>query len=199
MLPLIMHGLLAVAPVAAQSAPPPSAQPCTGACTSTPAPAPEQVDLHGIAQALASAKKVPAPADKCGQRPQDQTRRSAIGVLGTVGGFLVPGVGGMVAAVALPAATYLSDKLLTMLDCGEQQQAAKATEQAIRGGVGTEVSWKSETRPNVVGKSKVIAKQDLADGSGCLTVTDVVIIEGEETTVPKRMCRARGASGYVRA
>ena len=32
-----------------------------------------------------------------------------------------------------------------MLDCKEQQQAAKATDQAIRGGVGTEVAWKSET------------------------------------------------------
>lgn len=199
LLPQIMYWLLAVAPVAGQSAAPASAQPCVGACSTPPppAPAPAQVDLHGIAQALASAKKVPAP-DKCGQSPNAQARRSAIGVLGSVGGFLVPGVGGVVAAIALPAASYLSDKLLTMLDCREQQQAAKATEQAIRGGVGTEVSWKSESRPNVIGRSKVTAKQELADGSGCLTITDVVIVEGEETTVPKRMCRARGASGYVR-
>ena len=119
-------------------------------------------------------------------------------MLGSIGGLLVPGVGGVVAAVALPAAAYLSDQLLTMLDCKEQQQAAKATEQAIRGGVGTEVSWKSETRPNVTGRSKVTAQEQLADGSGCLTVTDVVIVDGEETTVPKRMCRAKGASGYVR-
>jgi len=103
-----------------------------------------------------------------------------------------------VAAVALPATVYLTDKLLTMLDCNEQQQASKATEQAIRGGVGTEVTWKSETRPNVAGRSKVTAQQKLADGSQCLTVTDVVIVEGEETTVPKRMCRASGASGFVR-
>jgi hypothetical protein len=27
----------------------------------------------------------------------------------------------------------------------------------------------------------------------------VVIVDGQETTVPKRMCRAKGASGYVRA
>lgn len=139
---------------------------------------------------------VPAP-NKCGQSPEDQARRSAVSVLGSIGGLLVPGAG-MVAAVALPAAAYLSDQLLTMLDCKEQQQAAKATEKAIRGGVGTEVSWKSETRPNVTGRSKVTAQEKLADGSGCLTVTDVVIVEGQETTVPKRMCRAKGASGYVR-
>jgi hypothetical protein len=32
-----------------------------------------------------------------------------------------------------------------------------------------------------------------------MTVTDVVIVGGEETTVPKTMCRRPGASGYVLA
>jgi hypothetical protein len=32
-----------------------------------------------------------------------------------------------------------------------------------------------------------------------MTVTDVVIIDGEETTVPKRMCRGKGDSGYRKA
>ena len=194
-----MSGLLAVALVAAQSAAPASAPPASTPPAGTPAPAPaaaDQVDLKAIAQALGSAHKV--PGDKCGESPQDQTRRSVVGVLGSVGGLLIPGAG-IVAAAALPAAAILSDKLLTMLDCKEQQQAAHATDQAIRGGVGTEVSWKSESRPNVAGKSKVTAQQTLADGSQCLTVTDIVIVEGEETSVPKKMCRAKGASGYVRA
>jgi hypothetical protein len=197
MLPLIMFGLLAVAPAAPQSAAPANAQPPPAPPATATAPGSQQVDLKGITQALGSMHSVPAP-NKCGQSPEDQARRSAVSVLGSIGGFLVPGAG-MVAAVALPAAAYLSDQLLTMLDCKEQQQAAKATEQAIRGGLGTEVSWKSETRPNVTGKSKVTAQEKLADGSGCLTVTDVVIVDGQETTVPKRMCRAKGASGYVRA
>ena len=59
-------------------------------------------------------------------------------MLGRVGG-------GEVWSLALPATSYLGDELLKMLDCKEQEQAAKATDQAIRGGVGTEVSWKSET------------------------------------------------------
>lgn len=190
-----MSGLLLLAQAAAQGTAPPAA----AAPAPTTPPASEQVDLHAIAQALGSAKKVPAP-QKCGETAKDQQRRSAIGVLGSIGGMFipVPGVGGAVAAVALPATVYLTDKLLTMLDCDEQQQASKATQQAIRGGVGTEVSWKSETRPNVAGRSKVTAQQKLADGSQCLTVTDVVIVEGEETTVPKKMCRASGASGFVR-
>ena len=196
----LMSGLLALAQAATQGAPPPSAQPPAGSPQTSSPPGAEQVDLHAIAQALGSAKKVPQTQDKCGATAKDQQRRSAIGVLGSLGGMFlpVPGIGGAVAAVALPATVYLTDKLLTMLDCNEQQQAAKATDQAIRGGVGTEVSWKSETRPNVAGRSKVTAQQKLADGSQCLTVTDVVIVEGEETTVPKRMCRASGASGFVR-
>jgi hypothetical protein len=32
-----------------------------------------------------------------------------------------------------------------------------------------------------------------------MTVTDVVIVDGEETTVPKKMCRGPGDSGFKRA
>ena len=73
-----------------------------------------------------------------------------------------------------------------------------ATDEAVRGGVGTEVSWQSDSRPNVSGKSKVVGQEASADGGQCMTVNDVVIVNGEETTVPKRMCRARGASGFVK-
>lgn len=190
----IMSGLLAVASLAAPDAQPTSPQPLAASSTPISPPAADQVDLHAIAQALGNGSLHKVPGDKC----QGHSSGAILGVLGGLGGILIPG-GGMVAAVALPAVAYLSDKLLTMLDCKEQQQAVKATDQAIRSGVGSEVSWKSESRPNVSGISKVTAKQDLADGSQCLTITDVVIIDGEETTVPKKMCRAKGASGYVRA
>ena len=196
MLPQLIAALLVVTPPAAPGTAPASTPPPAPSGTATSPAQPNGVDLHAIAQALTSVKKVPAP-NKCGEAPKDQARRGIMSVLGSVGGFLIPGAG-MVASVALPAAAILSDKLLTMLDCKEQQQAATATLQAVRGGVGTEVRWKSETRPKVSGVSKVTAKQDLADGSQCLTVTDIVIVEGEETTVPKRMCRAKGASGFVR-
>jgi hypothetical protein len=32
-----------------------------------------------------------------------------------------------------------------------------------------------------------------------MTVNDVVIVGGEETTVPKTMCRSPGSSGYTLA
>ena len=139
---------------------------------------------------------------QCNDTPQKKARRSLFGgMLGSIGGAVlgqVGGTAGAVASAALPAASMLGEELMKLLDCKEQQQAAKATDEAIRGGVGSQVTWQSETRANVRGASKVTAAEQLADGGSCLTVTDVVIVDGEETTVPKRMCRARGASGYVK-
>ena len=144
---------------------------------------------------------VAAGAKQCQDTSAKQARRSMFGsILGNVGGSVLgrAGASGTVVALALPATSYLGDELLKMLDCKEQQQAAKATDEAIRGGVGTEVAWKSESRSNVSGTSKVTGQQQLADGSQCMTVTDVVIVDGQETTVPKKMCRANGATGYAK-
>lgn len=172
---LVLSGLLASAPVAFLSG----------------------VPAHAQAQAPAGQQQ------QCADNAQKKAKRSMFGsMLGSIGGSVLGSFGGnaaTVASLALPAASYLGEELLRMLDCKEQQQAAKATDQALRGGVGTEVAWQSETRPNVSGKSKVTAEEKLADGGNCMTVTDVVIVDGEETTVPKRMCRKAGASGYAKA
>ena len=148
-------------------------------------------------QAAAAAQE---PSTQCADTPQKKAKRSLFGGLasGIAGGILGRSGIGSVASIALPATSLLSDAILKMLDCKEQQQAAKATNDAIRGGVGTEVAWTSESRANVSGVSKVTAAEQLADGGQCMTVTDVVIVDGEETTVPKRMCRASGASGYAK-
>src|SRR3982750_1988069 len=152
--------------------------------------------------ALLSAGSASAENPKqCADTAGKKAKRSLFGgMLNTVGGNLLgrAGVAGNVVSLALPVGSYLTDELLKKLDCKEQVQAAKATDQAVRGGVGSEVAWKSETRPNVTGKSTVTGEEKLADGGQCLTVTDVVIVDGEETTVPKRMCKAKGANGYAR-
>jgi predicted lipid-binding transport protein (Tim44 family) len=150
-----------------------------------------------------AAAQSPAPAQpqQCADTAQKKAKRSMFGgLVSGLGGSLLgsAGVAGTVISLAMPVGSYLTDELLKMLDCKEQKQAAKATDDAIRGGVGTEVAWTSESRPNVSGKSKVTAAEQLADGTQCMTVTDVVIVDGEETTVPKKMCRAKGASGYAR-
>jgi surface antigen len=167
---LIISGLLAIAPAAVVVTSPAAAQAPTG----------KQCDQSGAAKA----------------------KRSMFGnMLGNIASNVLgrSGVPSSVAGVSLPVSTLLSDAIVNLLDCKEQQQAAKATDQAVRGGVGTQVAWTSESRPNVSGRSTVTAEEKLADGGNCLTVTDVVIVDGEETTVPKRMCRSSGGSGYARA
>ncbi len=87
-----------------------------------------------------------------------------------------------------------------LLNCGEQRQMADATDRAVEGPIGTTVRWASESRPNVSGSSTVTAAEPLAaDGSRCLTVTDIIIVDGEETRAPKRMCRIPPSTRYVRA
>ena len=137
---------------------------------------------------------------QCTQDPAKKARHSMFGsILGSIAGNVADRAGvGSVAGVGLPVNSLLSDAITKLLDCGEQQKAAAATNEAMRGGVGAQATWQSDSRPNVHGSSTVTGQEAMADGSQCLTVTDVVIVDGNETTVPKKMCRAPGASGYVR-
>lgn len=154
--------------------------------------------LVALAEAPAIAQQAPA---KCNETPAAKTKKSLFGsMLGGIASATLGRIGApsTVVGMALPVGSLLSDAIINLLDCKEQQQAAQATDTAIRGGVGTEVAWNSESRPNVSGKSKVTGEEKLADGGQCVTVTDIVIVDGEETSVPKRMCRAKGAKGFAK-
>lgn len=86
-----------------------------------------------------------------------------------------------------------------LLDCAERRQMEAATQQAIAGPVGTAVRWTSASRPNVTGSSTVTESEATgADGRHCLVVTDIVIVDGQETRAPKRMCRIPPSNRYVR-
>lgn len=68
--------------------------------------------------------------------------------------------------------------------------------------VGSSAAWTSATRENVSGTSTVTSRSETAASSGgdkkqCITVTDVIIVNGEETTANKRMCRSPGAARYT--
>jgi surface antigen len=157
---------------------------------------------RGDAPVAASATAPAAPTRCEVQQRRDRGRGRAIGgILGGVAGIAgsrVRGVGAL-AALAVPAGMLLGDTIARLLDCREQQQAAAATEQAVERGVGTTTAWRSETRPNVTGSSTVTAAATpLSDGNPCLTVTDIVIIDGEETRAPKTMCRRPPSNRYVR-
>lgn len=132
-------------------------------------------------------------------QPEQSSRRSAgRSMLGGLARGMMGRMGG-VAAMAIPAAEVLGDAIMNMLDCREQEKAVEATNEAVRGGVGTTVNWTSETRPGVTGSSVATGEQRMADGTHCMTVTDIVIVDGQETRAPKRMCRAPGAARYARA
>ena len=109
------------------------------------------------------------------------------------------GVPSSVGGVYIPIRSVLSDGITRLLNCKEQRQAAAATQEAVRGGVGTSSSWQSENRSDVSGSSTVTAAEPTAeDGGQCLTVTDIVIVSGEETRAPKRMCRTPPSNRFVR-
>lgn len=161
--------------------------------------------IAALLLAVPATPAIPAVQDtaqeqgKCADTAEKKAKRSMFGSMlgGLAGGVL--GRAGGVASSLVPVSSIVADELLKLLDCKEQKQAADATNEAIRGGVGTEVKWQSQSRQNVSGSSKVTGEEQLADGGRCVTVTDVVIIDGEETTVPKKMCRGQGESGYRKA
>lgn len=129
-------------------------------------------------------------------------RRGSAIAGGFLGGLANRAIGGRASAITsfVPVnlfATTLTDAIACKLDKDEQAKAAAATDQAIAGGVGSKASWSSATRQGVTGSSVVTAQNTRADGGTCMTVSDVIIVEGEETTVSKQMCRASGGSGYI--
>ena len=59
-------------------------------------------------------------------------------------------------------------------------------------------AWTSNTREDVTGTSTVVASNDLDNaGLQCITVSDVIIVKGEETRADKRMCRRPPAARYA--
>jgi surface antigen len=158
---------------------------------------------------LATAEPAAAPAAAASAQCQDQQQRGrrrgrAIGgVLGGVAGGVL-GRGSALqrlatVALAAPVGALIGDTIARHLDCHEQRQAAAATEQVVERGVGATQTWTSETRPNVTGSSTVTAAAAPADdGNPCVTVTDIIIVDGEETRAPKRMCRRPPTNRFVR-
>lgn len=122
------------------------------------------------------------------------------GMLGSMAGSAASraGIGNF-----LPMAEFssvISNAIACKLDPAEQKQAAQATMQITRGDpkVGNSSAWTSETRDQVSGTSTVVARNDAdVGGAKCITVNDVIIVNGEETTANKRMCKMPGSARYT--
>ena len=141
---------------------------------------------------------------RVGQKCEKKKKRGG-GLLGSLAGNIAgtalgrTGLPTGVAGLSFPVSSLITDAIASRLNCKEQVQAATATTEATRGGVGTTSSWTSENRENVSGSSTVMAQNTRSDGASCMTVNDVIIVDGEEVTAAKTMCRAPGASGYTLA
>ncbi len=136
-----------------------------------------------------------------------ETREPSIGrtILGRALGRATNEVtGGMgVVGTFVPRAEVagvLTDAIACQLDPDEQEKAADATIRATRSErVGATETWESETRPGVRGSSTIASREETAGGTTCMNVNNVIIVDGEETRVTNRMCRAPGESRYTLA
>ncbi|MCW1382847.1 hypothetical protein OLX02_08425 [Novosphingobium sp. KCTC 2891] len=142
--------------------------------------------------------------------PKGRSKSAGSSILG---GFIGQGVGRAASSAGISSflptaevADTLTNAIACRLDPEEQKQAAAATIEATRGGadgdappaVGSSANWTSQTRENVSGTSTVVARNDNdRTGMQCITVSDVIIVNGEETTANKRMCRAPGSARYA--
>jgi hypothetical protein len=155
--------------------------------------------------------------------PSGKKKSVGASILGSVAGSVANRAAGKFASfVPIPeVASTLTNAIACKLDEKEQKQAAEATLAATRGDeagevkVGDTAEWTSGSRKDVKGKSTVVAldqapaasnagsngkgkgKQVAAASAQCITVTDVVIVNGEETTANKRMCKAPGQARYA--
>lgn len=136
----------------------------------------------------------------CAAASKNSVGKSILGgVLGQVTGQATQRMGVVGSFVPrAEVAGLLTNAIACKLDPDEQVQAADATVEATRGEeVGSTAEWTSNSRDNVSGSSTVTQKTALNDGSTCMDVSDVVIVDGQETKVSKRMCKARGQSRYA--
>ena len=169
--------------------------------------APAQAQFGGLVRDIERAARDNNDADDDETRDSDGCEE---GSSQSVGARILGGIMGRTArdqarraglSSFIPVAAF-SDQLSTAIACRldpqEQGQAANATLEATRGGadgtgaqVGATSAWTSDTREGVSGRSTVTARQETGrDRVDCITVSDVIIVSGEETRADKRMCRA---------
>lgn len=130
---------------------------------------------------------------------------------GILGGLARRATGGLSSFIPVEAFTdVLVTEIACQLDEKEQEKAAEATVEITtievdeegkekKPEVGRSAEWTSDTREGVSGTSTITAVDDTDDSNSddCITVTDVIIVDGEETRADKRMCRLAGSPRYT--
>ena len=180
---------------------------------------PAQAQFGGLGLGSLGRKSSTTATNGC---PEGKKKSVGASIMGSMAGTVANRVGGRFASfVPMPEfATILTNAIACKLDQKEQKQAADATLAVTRGdestgnvAVGQTAEWTSSSRKDVKGKSTIVAVEQvpaaappgkakgkdkqLASASQCITVSDVVIVAGEETTASKRMCKAPGQARYT--
>lgn len=123
------------------------------------------------------------------------------GVLGSILGGVagqVAGLDGIGTVLAAGVGGILVGEIACQLTKEEQEEAIKATQTVTeKEVVGASAEWKSPTREGVSGSSTVTALASRPNGRKCMTITDIAIIDGEETRIEKQMCKSQGEKAYT--
>src|SRR5918998_283468 len=129
-------------------------------------------------QAVSAQETAASTPSKGCKLSEPKKRGSAMfgSMLGGLASRALGRAGGLASYVPLSEfSSTLTEAIACRLDAKEQEKAAAATNEAVRGGVGTSSSWTSETRPGVKGSSTVTAATQTAAGGSCMSVNDVII------------------------
>lgn len=165
-------------------------------------PVPENYGYTYVAESLAEMEK---PKKKSKAKAADdkscKKSRGRGGLLGGIFGSVVGSVAGLDdvgTLIAGAVGAVLVGEIACKLSQDEQEKAAEATLAVVeQEEVGAVAKWESPTRGGVSGSSTVTALNTEPNGRKCLTITDVAIIDGEETRISKQMCRGAGQSKYA--
>jgi len=166
-------------------------------------PAPASAQFGGLFKKQPSADSSATDEAKNHDCATDTKKSIGKSILGSmIGDFTRRATSGLGLAGSFVPRAEVADTLTNAIACrlnpDEQLQAAEATRSVTRSDqVGTSSQWTSQTRAGVSGSSTATAKTQSADGTSCMTITDVVIVDGEETRVSKRMCKAPGETRYI--
>lgn len=166
-------------------------------------PSPASAQFGGLFKKQPSADRTSGDKSKGDDCAADSKQSIGKSILGNmIGDFTRRATRGMgVVGSYIPRAEVadtLTNAIACRLDPDEQLQAAEATRSVTRSEqLGVSSQWTSETRPGVSGSSIATAKSQTADGTSCMSITDIAIVDGEETRVSKRMCKAPGETRYI--
>lgn len=162
----------------------------------------------GIAESsveVANAEKIPDQPKKKKKKKNSASKnckgaRTGGGLMGGLLGGVIgdaAGLGKVGTLIAGGLGAVIGAEIACQLDEKEQEKAAEATMTIVQQEeVGAVAKWQSPTRADVSGSSMITALTAEPDGRKCLNITDVAIIDGEETKIAKQMCRGPGEKNY---